>query len=85
MKNTILIFSFILTFFVAIFFSVKLWFHMDFIDISTNGLLAIIFCVIFSLILGSFLMGLVFFSSRYGFDDQVDNDLDSVIDKHKKL
>tara|TARA_B100001769_G_C21829443_1_gene450526 strand:+ start:241 stop:417 length:177 start_codon:yes stop_codon:yes gene_type:complete len=58
---------------------------MDFINISTNGFLAIIFCVTVSLILGSFLMGLVFFSSRFGFDDQVDNDLDSVIDKHKKL
>ena len=85
MKNAILIFSFILTLFVSIIFSVKLWFHMDFIDISTSGFLAMILCVIVSLILGSFLMGLAFFSSRYGFDDQVDHDLDSVIDKHKKL
>jgi len=85
MKNIILVFGFILTLFVSIVFSVKMWFHMDFIDISANGFLAIIICVIVSLILGSFLMGLVFFSSRFGFDDRVDHDLDSVIDKYKKL
>ena len=58
---------------------------MDFIDISANGILAIIFCIIVSLILGFGLMTLVFFSSRFGFDDQVDHDLDSLLEKHKKL
>ena len=58
---------------------------MDFIDISANGLLAITFCIIISLILGFGLMTLVFFSSRFGFDDQVDHDLESLLEKHKKL
>tara|TARA_B100000686_G_C15922470_1_gene540254 strand:- start:143 stop:319 length:177 start_codon:yes stop_codon:yes gene_type:complete len=58
---------------------------MDFVSISTNGVLAIFFCIIFSLILGCGLMGLLFFSSRSGFDDQVDHDLEILLEKHKKL
>ena len=85
MKKKLIIFSFFLTLCVSIIFSVKMWLSMDFIDISTNGLIAIIACVIVSLLLGCFLMALAFFSSRFGFDDQVDHDLESIIEKHKKL
>ena len=85
MKKKIIIFSFFLTLCVSIIFSVKMWLSMDFIDISTNGLIAITACIIVSLLLGCFLMALAFFSSRFGFDDQVDHDLESIIEKHKKL
>ena len=85
MKKKIIIFIFILVLLMSIFFSFRLWFNMDFIDISTNGVIAITFCIIVSLILGIGLMTLVFFSSRFGFDDQVDHDLESLLEKHKKL
>ena len=85
MKKKLIIFGFFLILFISIIFSVKLWLHMDFINISTNGLIAIIVCIIVSLMLGIFLMALAFFSSRFGFDDQVDHNLDSIIEKHKRL
>ena len=85
MKKKLIIFSFFLTLCVTIIFSVKMWLSMDFIDISTNGLIAITIFIIVSLLLGCFLMALAFFSSRFGFDDQVDHDLESIIEKHKKL
>ena len=62
-----------------------MWLSMDFIDISTNGLIAIIAFIIVSLLLGCFLMALAFFSSRFGFDDQVDHDLESIIEKQSLL
>jgi|TARA_B100001540_G_scaffold279272_1_gene267988 hypothetical protein len=58
---------------------------MDFINISTNGIVAISICIIVSLLLGFGLMGLAFFSSRFGFDEQVNHDLESLLEKHKKL
>jgi len=85
MKKIIIIFSFILVLLISIFFSFKLWFNMGFVDISANGILAITFCIIVSLILGIGLMTLVFFSSRFGFDEQVNHDLESLLEKHKKL
>ena len=85
MKKKLIIISFFLILFISIYFSIKLWLDMDFINISTNGLIAITVCIIVSLILGFFLMALAFFSSRFGFDDQVDHDLESIIKKHKKL
>ena len=58
---------------------------MDFVDISPNGLLAIFISVFVSLFLGIFLMTLVFFSSRIGYDEQVDHDLEKLLEKYKKL
>ena len=84
-KKNLIIFSFIFVLLVSIIFSLRFWFHMDFVDISSGGLLAISICIIFSLILGCGLMALAFFSSRFGFDDRVDHDLESIIEKHKKL
>tara|TARA_B100001741_G_scaffold239657_1_gene200660 strand:- start:38 stop:295 length:258 start_codon:yes stop_codon:yes gene_type:complete len=84
MKKKIIIFSFILVLLITIIFSLKLWFDMYFINISTNGILAITICIIVSLILGFGLMGLAFFSSRFGFDEQVNHDLESLFEKHKK-
>ena len=85
MKKNIIIFSFIFVLLVSIVYSLRFWFHMDFVDISSGGFLAIAICVIVSLVLGCGLMALAFFSSRSGFDDRVDHDLESIIEKHKKL
>ena len=84
MKTKLITFSFLLILFISVFFSGKLWTYMSFVDISTKGSIAIIICIIVSLILGFSLMALAFFSSRFGFDDQVDHDLESIIDKHKR-
>ena len=85
MKKIIIIFSFTSVLLIAIVSSFKLWFNMDFINISTNGIVAISICIIVSLILGCGLMGLAFFSSRFGFDEQVNHDLDTLLEKQKKL
>ena len=85
MKKKIIILSFSLILLIAIVSSLKLWINMDFINISTNGIVAISICIIVSLLLGFGLMGLAFFSSRFGFDEQVNHDLESLLEKHKKL
>ena len=83
-KNKIIISLFLAVLSIVLFFSIKLWFSWDFIKISSHGLFAIIICIVMSLIIGSGLMALAFFSSKYGYDDKVDHDLESLIDKFKK-
>jgi len=60
------------------FFAIDLWFQMSDVQISNNGMIAIFVGSFFTILLGAGLMTLTFFSSRNGFDDQVDNDLDSL-------
>jgi len=60
------------------FFAIDLWFQMSDVQISNNGMIAIFVGSFFTILLGVGLMTLTFFSSRNGFDDQVDNDLDSL-------
>ena len=60
------------------FFAIDLWFQMSDVQISNNGMIAIFVGSFFTIFLGASLMTLTFFSSRNGFDDQVDNDLDSL-------
>ena len=84
-KNKIIISLFLVVLFIVLFFSIKLWFSWDFIKISPHGFFAIVICVVMSFIIGSGLMALAFFSSKYGYDDKVDHDLESLIDKFKKL
>ena len=64
------------------FFAIDLWFQMSDVQISNNGLIAIFVGSFFTILLGVGLMTLTFFSSRNGFDDQVDNDLDSLFKKY---
>ena len=61
------------------FFAIDLWFQMSDVEISNNGMIAIFVGSFFTILLGAGLMTLTFFSSRNGFDDQVDNDLDSLL------
>jgi len=64
------------------FFAINLWFQMSDVQISNNGIIAIFVGSFFTILLGAGLMTLTFFSSRNGFDDQVDNDLDSLFKKY---
>tara|TARA_E500000178_G_C17028811_1_gene759425 strand:+ start:1316 stop:1582 length:267 start_codon:yes stop_codon:yes gene_type:complete len=84
-KNKIIIFVFLLVLFLVSFFSIKLWINLDFINISSHGIFAILICIVMSLIIGSGLMALAFFSAKHGYDENVDHDLESLIDKYKKL
>mgnify|MGYP001354834990 FL=1 len=84
-KNKIIIFVFLLVLFLVSFFSIKLWINLDFINISSHGIFAILICIVMSLIVGSGLMALAFFSAKHGYDENVDHDLESLIDKYKKL
>ena len=84
-KNKIIISLFLVILLLVLYFSIKLWFNWDFITISDHGFFAIVICIVMSFIIGSGLMALAFFSSKYGYDDKVDHDLESLIDKFKKL
>ena len=64
------------------FFAIDLWLQMSDVQISNNGMIAIFVGSFFTILLGAGLMTLTFFSSRNGFDDQVDNDLESLFKKY---
>ena len=64
-------------------FAINLWLQMSDVQISRNGLIAIFAGAFFTILLGAGLMSLVFFSARYGFDEQVDHDLESLLERHK--
>ena len=83
MKN-ILIYILIssITLILVTFFAIDLWLQMSDVQISNNGMIAIFVGSFFTILLGAGLMTLTFFSSRNGFDDQVDNDLESLFKKH---
>ena len=83
MKN-ILIYILIssITLLLVTFFAIDLWLQMSDVQISNNGMVAIFVGSFFTILLGAGLMTLTFFSSRNGFDDQVDNDLDSLFKKY---
>ena len=83
MKN-ILIYILIssITLLLVTFFAIDLWLEMSDVQISNNGMIAIFVGSFFTIFLGAGLMTLTFFSSRNGFDDQVDNDLESLFKKY---
>ena len=83
MKN-ILIYILIssITLLLVTFFAIDLWLEMSDVQISNNGMIAIFVGSFFTMLLGAGLMTLTFFSSRNGFDDQVDNDLESLFKKY---
>jgi len=56
---------------------------MSDVTISHNVKIAIFIGAFFTILLGSGLMSLAYFSSKNGFDDQVDHDLDSLVEKLK--
>ena len=84
MKNTLLLI--IITIFIVILitiFAINLWLQMSDVTISYNGKIAIFVGAFFTILLGSGLMSLAYFSSKNGFDDRVDHNLDSLLEKLK--
>ena len=64
-------------------FAINLWLQMSDVTISYNGKIAIFLGAFFTILLGSGLMSLAFFSSRHGFDEQVDHSLEDLFKKFK--
>jgi len=84
MKNTlILIILAMFTVILITIFAINLWLQMSDVTISHNGKITIFVGAFFTILLGSGLMSLAYFSSKNGFDDQVDHDLDSLLKKLK--
>ena len=84
MKNTLfLIILAIVTVILITIFAINLWLQMSDVTISYNGKIAIFVGAFFTILLGSGLMSLAFFSSRHGFDEQVDHDLEALFKKFK--
>ena len=84
MKNILLLFVIASCALIIItFFAINLWLQMSDVQISYNGLVAIFAGAFFTILLGAGLMSLVFFSARHGFDEQVDHDLESLLERHK--
>ena len=84
MKNTLfLIILAIFTVILITIFSINLWLQMSDVTISYNGKIAIFVGAFFTILLGSGLMSLAYFSSKNGFYDQVDHDLDNLLKKLK--
>jgi len=83
MKNILIyILISLITLLLVTFFAIDLWLQMSDVQISNNGMIAIFVGSFFTILLGAGLMTLTFFSSRNGFDDQVDNDLESLFKKY---
>ena len=84
MKNTLFLTTLVIVAVILItIFAINLWFQMSDVTISFNGKIAIFVGAFFTILLGSGLMSLAYFSSKNGFDDQVDHDLDSLLKKLK--
>ena len=84
MKNTLFLIILAISAVILItIFAINLWLQMSDVTISYNGKIAIFVGAFFTILLGSGLMSLAYFSSKNGFDDQVDNNLDSLLEKLK--
>ena len=84
MKNTLVLITLAISTVVLItIFAINLWLQMSDVTISYNGKIAIFLGAFFTILLGSGLMSLAYFSSKNGFDEQVDHDLDKVFKKFK--
>ena len=84
MKNTLVLIILAISAVILItIFAINLWLQMSDVTISYNGKIAIFVGAFFTILLGSGLMSLAYFSSKKGFDDQVDHDLDSLVEKLK--
>ena len=62
-------FSPVLLLAVALSWTIDAWVSLDAVEMSVHGYIAMVLGIIFSLALGFGLMGLMFYSSRHGYDD----------------
>ena len=84
MKNTLVLIILAISAVILItIFAINLWLQMSDVTISYNGKIAIFVGAFFTILLGSGLMSLAYFSSKNGFDDKVDHNLDSLLEKLK--
>ena len=84
MKSTLLLIILVISTVILItIFAINLWLQMSDVSISYNGKIAIFVGAFFTILLGSGLMSLAYFSSKNGFDDRVDHNLDSLLEKLK--
>jgi hypothetical protein len=58
----------------AVSVSFDAWVALDNVEMSSHGYIAMILGIVFSLALGFGLMGLMFYSSRHGYDDRLSDD-----------
>jgi hypothetical protein len=54
----------------SVWLTARTWISTPGVEINVHGYIAMVLGIVFSLVVGCGLMGLVFYSSRYGYDDQ---------------
>lgn len=74
MKTALLILSLGALLVIAVVGSLYGWTSLGDVEMSTNGIIALVLGVVVSAALGGGLMFLVFYSSRHGYDDDVGGD-----------
>jgi hypothetical protein len=68
MKTALLILPLLALLGVALWWAIHAWNSVD-VEMSVHGYIAMILGIVFSLMIGCGLMGLMFYSSRHGYDD----------------
>jgi hypothetical protein len=70
MKSAFLILPLLAILGVALWWAIYAWHSVD-VEMSIHGYIAMILGIVFSLVIGCGLMGLMFYSSRHGYDEIV--------------
>jgi hypothetical protein len=68
MKSFFLVLPLLAILGITVWWAVSAWNAVD-VEMSIHGYIAMILGIVFSLVLGCGLMGLMFYSSRHGYDD----------------
>ena len=72
MKKLVFIFGVLIAILVAaVWGASEIWLSGEDVEIGFHGSLALVLGALGSLLVGGFLMALLFFSSKYGYDEQV--------------
>ena len=72
MKKLVFVFGVLIAILVAaVWGASEIWLSGEDVEIGFHGSLALILGALGSLLVGGFLMALLFFSSKYGYDEQV--------------
>jgi hypothetical protein len=69
MRTTLVILVLLLLLALAVSLALDAWVSLGDVEMSVHGYIAMALGIIFSLALGFGLMGLMFYSSRHGYDD----------------
>ena len=71
MKNALVILVLLAILGLTVSWAIYAWNSVD-VEMSIHGYVAMILGILFSLVIGCGLMGLMFYSSRHGYDDPTD-------------